>query len=122
MQNTKHLLVHKLYFILAVIWSFVILQLCLSESSELPKIQILYKDKIVHFIFYLVFVFLWFKTNLFNTKLKLFLLFFLAVSFGIAIEYGQKYLTTTRSFDWFDMLANSFGAAFSTFYFMRKIE
>jgi len=112
--------VRKLYVFLAVIWSLVILQLCLSESSQLPKIQFLYKDKIVHFVFYLIFVFQWFKTNLFATKKKLIALFIIAVVFGIAIEFAQKFCTTTRSFDVFDMIANTLGATFTSIYFYRK--
>lgn len=55
----KRLLERK-YYVAAFTWTLGITFLSLASLSKLPSIpSIKFKDKIIHFTFYFVFVFLW---------------------------------------------------------------
>jgi VanZ family protein len=110
----------KYYLYAALFWTFGILYACLKNAKDIPSINILYFDKLIHVIFYLVFNLLWFLYL--NRRLKnvaiwklLSIAFGLSFFFGIAIELLQEYFTTTRSADIIDVLANVIGASISVF-------
>jgi len=63
-------------------------------------------DKLVHLVFY--FVFMWFCMLGGGMSLKKALI--LAISYGLIIEILQHTLTTQRQFDLLDVVANSVGA------------
>lgn len=104
----------KIYFYLAVFWTFLILYFCLKNASEFKKIEFPNIDKLIHFSFHFVFTFLWFlylkkkfkKIN--NYKLLLFLIIS-SLLFGSIIELMQQKLTTSRSAEFMDVLANFLG-------------
>ncbi|WP_396145126.1 VanZ family protein [Flavobacterium sp.] len=106
----------KTYFLIAFCWTCLVTILSLIKiSDEFTKtidIDVEYKDKYVHFLFYLVFVLLWFlfiiRTKYVNSAKLKSLIF--AVSYGIIIEICQGLYTTTRTPDVYDVLANSIGA------------
>lgn len=107
---------HKqVLFFAAISWTGLIIYLCLIQSSQLPKIAIVSIDKEVHAFFHFVFTLLWFLffsiqfTQIEKKKLLL-MTFLLSVFFGITIEIAQKFFTTTRNADFYDVLANSVGA------------
>ncbi|WP_353078293.1 VanZ family protein [Flavobacterium sp.] len=67
-------------------------------------------DKIIHFVFYFVFVFLWIM-SLKHISLRYFLIvLFIALLLGISIEFLQEKYTKNRAFDWYDIVANALGA------------
>ncbi|APA00927.1 VanZ family protein [Flavobacterium commune] len=99
----------------ALCWTANILYLCLIRISELPEIKISYIDKYIHAFFYFVFSLLWFYALQFYFKKvsrkKLFVVVVLmAFVFGIAIELFQTFLTTSRSGDVIDVVANTAGS------------
>lgn len=106
----------KTYFLIAICWTCLVTILSLiTISDEFTKtidIDVEYKDKYVHFLFYLGFVTFWFlffiRTKYVNSAKLKSLIF--AVSYGITIEVFQGIFTTTRTPDVFDVLANSIGA------------
>jgi len=104
----------------ALFWTGIILFLSLENARNMPQIDILYLDKVIHTAFHFVFTILWFlylkKKNKSSNNFKL-LFFTLIGSFilGIAIELMQQYFTTTRNADVFDILANLFGAFLAAF-------
>lgn len=106
----------KIFFLcLALLWTGVIIFLCLTESSNIPAVSIPNIDKLVHFCFYFGFTFLWFlyfKKQFKNTDdfRPLLLSFVFSTFFGITIELLQSEYTLTRSADMMDFLANSLGA------------
>lgn len=120
MRIIKRLSEPKNVKLFAFCWTGVIFYLCLSESTSLPNFNFEYKDKIIHFTFYFVFVLLWYRSNLKLNKGVVYLrnVFLLAILLGVLIEVMQKMFTKTRTFDWFDILANTIGA-FSCFVFIR---
>ena len=119
MKLTQHLLGHNSFKIFAVLWTLLIIYLCLDDSPNVPQFTFQYKDKIVHFIFYFVFVYFWTK-SLNNKDINtIVLILFLALMLGITIEFLQENFTHTRTFDWYDILANSIGAV-ASFMYVKK--
>jgi VanZ family protein len=108
--------VRKYFFLfLAILWTAFVVFLCLIRSSQIPTVSIVGIDKIVHFILHFSFTFLWgmafYKSELARNFQKiLWCSFLLSFIFGVLIEFSQFYLTTTRSGDGKDVLANSLGA------------
>ena len=99
------------YFWAALSWTFLIVGLCFCTFSDIPQVRIADLDKLVHFTFHFVFVFLWYlyfskneKSQ--NPNLKTFVVLG-SFSFGFLIEVGQGILTKTRNADFLDVLANS---------------
>lgn len=85
------------------------------NSSELKRVTIPHFDKVIHVFLHFVFTSLWFL--FFKKKLKtsgsfrpLVISVALSFFFGIAIEILQQYLTTTRTGDIFDIVADLFGS------------
>ena len=105
----KRLLERK-YLIAAIFWTVTITLLSLISLNKLPPITTFkFKDKIIHFMFYFVFVLLW-SYALKENKVKIFYIVVFAIAYGIIIEVLQSVLTTNREADVYDALANSFGA------------
>lgn len=96
-------------------------------------IDIPHLDKLVHFTFYFVFTvlgslsYIEHKTILVDFKKVALLFFVIAIGYGTIIEVLQYVVTTTRNGDFFDFLANSFGAfcgfiAVKTYYSRRVAQ
>lgn len=106
----------KLFFLSAALfWTGVILFFCLVKASNLPTINVLYLDKLIHVFFHFVLTTLWFlffkkKLNTSNIFRPLVISFVFSFFLGIAIELMQQFFTVTRSADVMDELANLFGA------------
>ena len=121
MKRIKNLLVPKyLFFVIALFWTILVTYSCLVQSSAVPVINIPNLDKYIHAFFHFVFTYVWFlffrKQLKFNTIFKPLLTAFLfSVVFGIVIEILQQLVTTTRSADFFDFLANLTGATVAYF-------
>jgi VanZ family protein len=102
------------FFWLAIIWTVLITIASLVSFNSIPKVKIVGSDKMIHFLFYLVFVILWGlakKQIYFNRKYD-FLIVVVAIIYGIIIEVLQSVLTSTRQADFYDVLANAIGAIF----------
>ncbi|MCL9768941.1 VanZ family protein [Flavobacterium sp. HXWNR69] len=99
-------------FILALIWTLFIAVSSLISSDKISDVQITINDKIIHFLFYFLFVLLWsFALNNSISKLKIDLaILFSAVFYGIIMEVLQSIFTSTRQADLYDVIANSIGA------------
>lgn len=107
----------KIFFFIAVIWTSVVLTLCLIKLSQTESsiIDIEYIDKYVHISFHLVLTtawFLFFRMHfLKNKKYNPFVIAFLfSFVLGIVIEFLQQYFTATRCGDLLDIVANVFGS------------
>ncbi|SEI99241.1 VanZ like family protein [Flavobacterium terrigena] len=112
-------MVHNLFKILAIFWTLLIFYLCLDDVPNVPKITFQYKDKVVHFIFYFIFVYFWTKSLKNKTLNYILTVLFLALVMGISIEFMQESFTLHRTFDWYDILANSIGAI-ASFIYVKK--
>ena len=109
-----------LLFLVALLWTGIVTYFCLIKSSDIPAINIPNLDKCIHVFFHFVFTFLWilfFRKQIQTDNLKKPLLysFMLSFVFGITIEILQELVTTTRSADLFDVVANLTGAIIAVF-------
>lgn len=106
------------YFIPAVLWTLVILALCLMPSSDIPNTfasRIPYFDKLVHCGIFAGFVVLWAlgmkQAGKKHPMVYLARVILIAIFLGLIIEILQKELVTLhRSFDWWDWIADCVGA------------
>ncbi len=119
------LALNKYSFWIAVFWTVFILYFSFKTPSAEPSFYFENADKVVHFTFYLGFVFLWFR-YLISKKIRiskyLFFLFLSAVILGVIIEILQGLLTTNRQADVWDAVANSFGALIGALISKRMID
>ena len=90
-----------------ILWAVVVFGLHAMSSKSFPKIsflEILGPDKIVHaFMFFIATALAVFSGW---GTLRSAAVWIIA---GVLLEYYQFYFTTDRSFDWFDVMADSFG-------------
>ena len=113
----KSLLAHKsIWLVSAILWTCIILFLCLVNSDDLPSLNLQVKgtDKGVHFILHFMFTSLWtlylYAASKNITKSKIVKIILSSFLFGVLIELIQEYYTTSRSGDIFDVLSNTIGA------------
>lgn len=108
----------------SILWAIVILILCGLPSSDFPKVrffQIPHFDKLVHFGLYFIFTLIILsesrKSKFFieiSTTIKI-VAFTVAILYGISIEIMQWLFFTSRSAEFFDVMANMLGATLSIF-------
>ena len=110
----------------ALSWTLIVTYLSLAtiDSQLGNEIHIKNKDKIVHFVFYFLFVFLWsfyanFKKITPNPFKKIILI---AIFYGIMMEIFQGVFTTDRTADIFDVVANSLGAIAGFFTIKKYVK
>lgn len=104
-------------------WAFFIFILSVIPGKDLPESNVIGIDKVVHFIFYFVLCFLY--TAIFNSKQTIrviSLIAFVCIAFGFLIECIQGLFLQDRFFDLYDVLANSTGAIFASFYYLLKMK
>ena len=95
----------------SILWGIIIFILSifkLSTASIIEDKLIPHSDKLVHLFLYTLFSFLLLIENK-KSKRNIFLLLF-AIIYGILMELLQHFFTSYRSFEFYDILANSFGA------------
>ncbi|MCH4828318.1 MULTISPECIES: VanZ family protein [Flavobacterium] len=111
---------------MALCWTFLILFLSFKAPTLNPKYTFPNEDKVVHFVFYFVFVFLWIRYIIVSEDLnlkKVIVLTIIAILISILVEIGQAFLTINRSAEIQDIIANSLGAissAILSYRFFKK--
>lgn len=113
LKPTKTLLARAAW-IQSIALTLLIAWASLIDPKNLPSINFSFSDKITHGLAYAILSLSWclalfFKAKSKNQKINQFLLIFALVVYGIFIEFLQQGLTTYRTFDYYDMLANSIG-------------
>lgn len=109
----------------AASWTLLVTVLSLISTGSfvsIANINIAYKDKIVHFIFYFVMVILWLNYyNRTTTKNSYIKVLFMTICYGILIEVCQGVFTANREADVFDAIVNAVGA-FSGFILFKALS
>lgn len=109
----------------AASWTLLVTVLSLISTGSfvsIANINIAYKDKIVHFIFYFVMVILWINYyNRTTTKNSYIKVLFMTICYGILIEVCQGVFTANREADVFDAIVNAVGA-FSGFILFKALS
>ena len=102
------------FFVITILYSIALTVLCLIELNGVIEVNISFGDKIFHSLSYIVLTVLWYYTLYYNLKFNkgesLIYAVVISIIFGIVIEVLQETVTTYRSSDIIDILANSFGA------------
>lgn len=110
----KRLLASKLFFVIALLYSCSLLFVSLIriKDQSLP-IHFNGADKVFHLFAYFGLVLLWkfyfLSRDKHSGRWQNLLICLLAIVFGIIVEVVQYSLTTYRSFEYFDILANLSG-------------
>lgn len=105
------------YYVPAAAWIVLILFLCTLPGSELPSISLfdkLHMDKIVHFFLFggtviLLAYGIYRQRGRANISV-LVTITVIAILYGLAIEFIQKYMVANRSFELMDVVADAVGA------------
>ncbi len=116
----KRLLEHKFLLALVVLYTSVITLLSLARIIiPIPVAHIKGSDKLAHGMAYFIFTGIWFFFFFFSEKqkksfrqsvLRASIICFL---FGILMEALQSLLTSYRSSEWYDIVANTSGMIFA---------
>jgi len=113
---------HPRFFgVLAIIWFLIMIYLLLFPSKDLPKVPTFPNmDKLIHFTLYFIFTFL----SLFASSIKkgrnIPWIIVLIFAICVATEFLQKIMPYGRSFDPYDMFANSCGIIVGFLFFNYK--
>ncbi len=82
----------------------------LINPNKLPSTSISISDKLLHTLAYAILILLWLSIVNLKSKLKVFFAVFLSLTlFGIILEVLQAWITTYRTADWADVIANTVG-------------
>lgn len=120
-MTIKYLLGHKFLFSLAVFYTTVITWLSLAKVFIPVNVKVEGSDKIGHLLAYFVFAIVWFLFFFFSKRQsrKFKTSYIWAASFGflygILMEILQATLTSYRSPDWKDVIANTSGIVLAVF-------
>ncbi len=110
----------KLLLPFAILCTLLVCYLSLSDISSLPKLKVQYEDKLYHLVAYFLLNTVWLLAMIpySSRSLKHYILISLGIiGFGIVIEVLQDIMTDYRTFDVYDIIANSSGVIISYFTF-----
>lgn len=104
---------------LSVLWTTLILVACFLPGKDLPEVDVVDFDKLVHVALFSGCAFLWavaFIRHSGKTWRKLFWVFIATIALGILVELIQgSDLVRGRSADIFDVFADAVGACLGSF-------
>ena len=117
---------NKKSFWSAVSWTAFILFFSFKAPVAVnPKYIFQYQDKVVHFMFYFVFVFLWYRFLVYKNEggfKNLSLIAIVAIALGGCIEVAQDAFTQNRHAELSDFFANTIGAIFGLLFSNRFLK
>jgi VanZ family protein len=97
----------KFKLVYAIVWTLIIFIGCSLPGKDLPKLSLFqHTDKLVHFIFFAIFTYLWIWVKPYKKPIIL----AFAIAYGILLECYQLLFVKGRSFDFWDIVADSIGA------------
>ncbi|RSK39789.1 VanZ family protein [Mangrovimonas spongiae] len=111
----------KYSLLIAIGYTIALTLVCLIsiDFNEVPDFAPSFSDKIFHFLAYALLTFLWMRAFMFHLKMlkqkAIWSSLLFSITFGIIIEVLQMTLTSTRSFDFWDILSNTLGVLFTVF-------
>ncbi|MGB3605595.1 VanZ family protein [Psychroserpens sp.] len=111
MTTKLWLVLKKLALPLVVVYVIALTVASLMRLTDVPSFGSSFDDKIYHLVAYFMFTLLVFNyLSSKHIKKAILVSVVLTICYGIIIEVLQYALTTHRSFDGFDVIANSLGA------------
>jgi VanZ family protein len=122
-MSIKKLLGHNTLFALVIVLTSLITWASLAKFVFPVKFKVERSDKIGHFLAYFALTIVWtlflFFSERLNKNLKqsLIITSVICILYGVLMEILQGVLTTYRSPDWWDVVANTSGTVFAIFVF-----
>jgi len=107
---------------LAITWFVIMCILFFLPGSAFPKenwFHVIHFDKWVHCGLFAVLLFLWCSAFDFNLPKNSWLVIAAAIAYGFLVEVIQKEWVTNRSFDLYDVLADSAGSILGVIVWLR---
>ncbi|PKV49451.1 VanZ like protein [Aquimarina sp. MAR_2010_214] len=123
-MNIKRLLRHKILFTLVIVLTSLVTWASLAKFINPVTVKVEGGDKIGHFIAYFTLTIAWVLFFFFSEKLNknlkhsLIITSVICILYGVLMEVLQGLLTTYRSSDWYDVVANTSGTVFAVFVFV----
>ena len=109
-------MLRKLLLRVALAYTVTLAIVSLISLSGVPSLGSSFDDKIYHVGAYLVLASMWMLyLKPYKAKFRPLYVFFTVVFFGFILEILQYLLNPDRTYDTFDIIANSIGALFGTF-------
>lgn len=113
------------YKSLAIAWLVIMCILFFLPGSDLPErnwMAVVHFDKWVHIGLFAILIFLW--RSSFNLDLNHYnwMLLFSALLYGLSVEFIQKFWTSGRSFDLYDVLADMTGSVLGLLVWLRAYK
>ncbi len=109
---------------MSILYTTALAAVCLIKLNNLPNIGVSFGDKIFHLLAYLVLTFLWVNTFIYKFKFKkesaIVYAGVFCIAFGIIIEVLQGSVTSYRSSDIYDVVANTLGVLIMVLIFVIK--
>jgi len=101
------------YKAVALSWLILMSILFVLPGSAIPKenwFDRIHVDKLAHIGLFAVLIFLWRSSFDWNINSYQLVLLFLALLYGLLIEFIQLYWVPNRSFDFYDVLSDMIGS------------
>ena len=100
---------------IGIVYTLLITVALLIPTTEIPRIRISYIDKYAHLLIHglLSLIWLWYRFSGDKCHISVknvFVVLLICFSYGVVIEAAQHWFTLSRSFDFFDIVANGFGS------------
>lgn len=118
LQPIKKLLERSILLI-SIAFSLLILTLSLVKMNNLPPMgDFEHSDKVKHLVAYSILSFFWLLSCYFGkVKIKILHLIFVLIAYGVIIEVLQSNITSYRTGDLLDIIANSIGVLIGYIFF-----
>lgn len=101
--------------LVSIAYTLTLVIASLITLNGVPSLGFSFDDKIYHIVAYLGLAFLWvFYFKPFKTKYVPFIVLFAAALLGFVLELLQYLVNSNRTYDTYDLIANSIGAVFGT--------
>lgn len=120
---------HWYNYKLPIAWAILILFACGANPGTLAKLRLVdlfSYDKPIHALLFGVLAWLGIQASLRNNQIstkKIVVRWCIAAAiYGALIELMQKFIFTGRSYDYFDMMANTFGCVLVYFIALKKLN
>ncbi|MBT8261631.1 MAG: VanZ family protein [Bacteroidia bacterium] len=123
MRVIKKLSGRRNLLLLGVIYTLIITFASLAPDRGVSTFDILFLDKYVHVVMHWLLTFIWLSyfflgdQNHFSSKMVI-LALITCFFYGIVVEAFQHWFTETRTFDFFDIIANAIGDLLGLLSFM----
>ena len=113
------------YRSVAIAWLIIMCVLFFLPGSDLPQanwLDAIYFDKWVHIGLFAVLIFLWRSSFDLDFNHYNWVLLLSAILYGLSVEFIQKYWVPNRSFDLYDLLADTTGSVLGLIVWLRAYK